>query len=269
MVKGGQIFGDPGRAYPAPSPGAVIRGPAIRVQSVVISMDDPAYVDRQYRTEHHLAARTAVWRAGGQEPWRVALRALVGVHPRRALEVGCGQGAFATQIAATTGAVVVASDLSRRMVAIAARPPVHGLVADVQDLPFADGGFDAGVAVWMLYHVPDLDRGLDELARVIRPGGVVICATNGDGHLAELWRLVGTTRPALKFNRANGREILGEHFRHVDQYDIDAEAVFETREEVVGYLGSIDYSIPPIEAVPMLTGPFVAHGEPTVFVATR
>ncbi len=36
---------------------------------------------------------------------------------------------------------------------------VEAVVGDVQDLPFADGQFDCVVAAWMLYHVPDLDRG--------------------------------------------------------------------------------------------------------------
>ena len=36
-------------------------------------------------------------------------------------------------------------------------------LADVQSLPFADGEFDCVAANWVLYHVPDLDRGLSEL----------------------------------------------------------------------------------------------------------
>ena len=35
----------------------------------------------------------------------------------------------------------------------------------------ADARFDTAVAAWMLYHVPDLDRGLAEIARVLTPGG--------------------------------------------------------------------------------------------------
>ena len=41
------------------------------------------------------------------------------------------------------------------------------------------------VAAWMLYHVPDLDRGLAELARVLRPGGRLVAATNSEHHLDE------------------------------------------------------------------------------------
>ncbi len=44
-------------------------------------------------------------------------------------------------------------------------------VGDVQSLPFADAGFDCVIASWMLYHVPDLDLGVSEIARVLRAGG--------------------------------------------------------------------------------------------------
>ena len=76
------------------------------------------------------------------------------------LEVGCGWGELAEWIARDTGAEVVAVDLSPRMVELARERGVDARVADVQQLPFADGEFDLVVAAWMLYHVPDLDRGL-------------------------------------------------------------------------------------------------------------
>ena len=45
------------------------------------------------------------------------------------------------------------------MVELARARGVDARVGDVQELPFADGAFDCVVAAWMLYHVPDLDRG--------------------------------------------------------------------------------------------------------------
>ena len=41
-------------------------------------------------------------------------------------------------------------------------------------------------ALWMLYHVPDVDRAIAEVRRVLRPGGLFVAVTNGDGHLADL-----------------------------------------------------------------------------------
>ena len=48
------------------------------------------------------------------------------------------------------------------------------------------GAYDVVVAAWMLYHLDDLDAGLAEIRRVLRPGGALVAATNSEGHLADL-----------------------------------------------------------------------------------
>ena len=85
-------------------------------------------------------------------------------------------------------------------------------MADVQELPFADGEFDVAIAAWMLYHVPDLERGVAELARVLRPGGRLVAATNSRFHLLELRELVGSGPSTLKFSREDGEDHLARHF---------------------------------------------------------
>jgi ubiquinone/menaquinone biosynthesis C-methylase UbiE len=57
---------------------------------------------------------------------------------------------------------------------------------DVQALDLPDAAFDAVVANWMLYHVPDRPRALAEIRRVLRPGGTLFSATNGDAHVREI-----------------------------------------------------------------------------------
>src|SRR4029078_7030536 len=90
-------------------------------------------------------------------------------------------------------------DVSPRMVELARARGVDAQVGDVQELPFADGSFDVAVAAWMLYHVPHLDRGLSELARVLRPGGILVAVTNSRYHLLELRELVGSGPSTLSF----------------------------------------------------------------------
>ena len=70
---------------------------------------------------------------------------------------------------------------------------VHAVVGDAQALPFSDAQFDAVLAASMLYHLPDLDAGLAELRRVLRPGGRLVAVTNAPDHLAEIWQLTGET----------------------------------------------------------------------------
>lgn len=232
-------------------------------------MSHPAYVQTQYETEDRLAARASIWLEEGNHPVRVALEAIRRERPRRVLDVGCGQGAFAERVAAETGAAVVAADSSPRMVELAAARGLEALVADVRALPFADGEFDCVVAAWMLYHVPELDRAIAELARVTRPGGLLVAVTNGDGHLAELWRLVGRAPTRLGFGRANGAEHLRRRFRHVEQHDLTARALFRDRAAAASYLSSLHDGEELTARLPPVLEPLEARGESTVFLARR
>jgi SAM-dependent methyltransferase len=90
------------------------------------------------------------------------------------------------------------------MVELARRRGVDARVGDAQDLPFDDGEFDCAVAAWMLYHVPDVDRAIAELARVLRPGGRLVAVTNSQGHLAEIYDLLGQERPPYPFSSEDG-----------------------------------------------------------------
>ena len=139
-------------------------------------LDDPELVAREYADDARLRKRASAYTgvATGIDARETAMAAIRDLAPSRVLEVGCGWGELAEWIQRDTGAEVVAVDLSPRMVELARERGVDARVADVQELPFADGEFDLVVAAWMLYHVPDLDRGLTELARVLRPGGRLV-----------------------------------------------------------------------------------------------
>ena len=90
----------------------------------------------------------------------LAFDAVAEVEPRRVLEVGCGRGELAERVIAPSSACeLVAIDQSERMVELTRARGVDARVGDVQALPFEDAAFDCAVAAWMLYHVPDLDRG--------------------------------------------------------------------------------------------------------------
>ena len=146
-------------------------------------LDDAALVASEYATDARLRRRASVFRTGDVQ--RLAVEAIVEAQPRRVLEVGCGWGELAARVAAETGAEIVAVDVSPRMVELARERGIDARVGDVQQLAFADGEFDCALAAWMLYHVADLDRGLAELARVLRPGGRLVAATNGARSLPE------------------------------------------------------------------------------------
>ena len=56
---------------------------------------------------------------------------------------------------------------------------------DIQDIPFADHEFDVVIANMMLYHVPDLQKGLREVNRVLKEDGAFYCATYGEHGMME------------------------------------------------------------------------------------
>jgi SAM-dependent methyltransferase len=186
--------------------------------------DDPDAVRAEYADETGLSVRTELWaRRTGPRVQDVAFEQLLAAAPRRVLEVGCGRGEFAERIAAA-GIEVVALDQSERMVELTAARGVDARVGDVQALPFGDGEFDAAVASFMLYHVPDLDGVLAELARVLRVGGTLVAATNGYDQLREMWELVGRDLGERRrlFMRENGSELLTPHFVRVRRIDLPA-----------------------------------------------
>jgi SAM-dependent methyltransferase len=166
------------------------------------------------------------------------------------------------------GAEVTFVDLSPRMVELARARGVAAREADVQLLPFADGSFDTVVAAWMLYHVPDLDAGLAEIARVLVQGGALIAVTNSVDHIAELRELLAYPPGAfeLSFSSENGEELLGRHFSRIERFDAEVAVTVRERETLVAYRDSVSVPAGPVPEDVQL--PFVVHGRSTIFVAT-
>jgi SAM-dependent methyltransferase len=237
---------------------------------VIRGSDDPAYVRRQYEDESGLQARKAIYGAiGGLDARDIAFEAVREAQPGRVLEVGCGEGEFAERLVAELDVDVVALDQSARMVELAVCRGVDARVGDVQELPFEDGSFDVAVAAWMLYHVPQLERALNELARVLRSRGRLVAVTNRANHLEEMFRLVGIERWELPFGAENGAELLADHFARVELRDATGTVTFTDAEPIRRYLRSSERLSVYEPRVPELDQPLVAHRRNVVFVAEK
>jgi SAM-dependent methyltransferase len=232
-------------------------------------LDDEDYVRGQYGSTEKLETRISVWQpdADGGSPQDVALVALAEVRPGRLLEVGCGTGALAARCVVELRCEVVALDSSEEMVAATRERGIEAVVGDVQRLPFDDATFDAALAAWMLYHVPDRNRAIGELARVLRPDGRLVAITTGRDHLAELGRLVGAEKYEASFSRENGRAQLERHFEHVECHDVRSKAVFADRAAAASYLATLERGAL-AERLPEFGKPLEAHGSLAVFVAS-
>jgi SAM-dependent methyltransferase len=184
---------------------------------------EPSLIASQYATEAPLEARRSIYTdIDGPDAREIAFAAVAEVTPARVLEVGGGPGELSDRIGRELGAEVVMVDSSPRMVELARARGVDARVGDVQDLSFGDGDFDCAVAAWMLYHVPDLDRALSELRRVLRPGGRLVAVTNGREHMQELRRLAGEWAWEARFRREEAAGLLERHFRSVERRDVNA-----------------------------------------------
>jgi SAM-dependent methyltransferase len=119
----------------------------------------------------------------------------------RVLDVAAGTGnaaiAAARCLADVTATDYVPELLDRgRTRAEAERLPVTFEVADAENLPYADGSFDAVFSVVGVMFAPDQERAAAELTRVCRPGGTIGLANwTPDGFIGEMFRTVGRRVP--------------------------------------------------------------------------
>jgi ubiquinone/menaquinone biosynthesis C-methylase UbiE len=101
-------------------------------------------------------------------------------------------------------------------------------VVDAQAIPFEDSSFDLVMANAMLYHVPDVDKAISEIRRVLKPGGRFYAGTGGLHHMKELDEFVrehmASKLPGVftmlgnvteQFALENGTEKLSKHFANV------------------------------------------------------
>jgi ubiquinone/menaquinone biosynthesis C-methylase UbiE len=97
-----------------------------------------------------------------------------------AVDVGCGTGRALPALRAAVGPAgrVMGVDLTPRMLAAARDSAAAGdallVLADARHLPLATASVDAVFAAGLVTHLPDTDAGLRELARVTRPGGLLV-----------------------------------------------------------------------------------------------
>jgi demethylmenaquinone methyltransferase/2-methoxy-6-polyprenyl-1,4-benzoquinol methylase len=147
---------------------------------------------------------------GGRDvAWRkLAVReALRHVNPvdARVLDVATGTGDLAIALRNARAGEVVGLDFSAAMLAEAAQkdsqrpigPPIAWVEGDAMSLPFPDASFDAVTVGFGLRNMPSYESALNEMARVLKPGGMLVC--------------LETTQPSLPLLR----EGIGVYFQMV------------------------------------------------------
>jgi len=175
------------------------------------------------------------------------------------LELGCGNGGqWESQIdRLPDNCCLTLSDYSEGMVG-AVKKKFSGQFrnidfkqVDIQDIPFGDESFDVVIANHMLYHVPDLDKALLEVRRVLKTGGYFYVATNGNGGLRPFLHNALKQFDAettaftqeISFNLENGKAILAPYFSSVERIDYeDSLSITETQDLMDWIKSTITFS---------------------------
>jgi demethylmenaquinone methyltransferase/2-methoxy-6-polyprenyl-1,4-benzoquinol methylase len=134
-----------------------------------------------------------VMTAGLDRRWRQVTIEQVVRPGDRVLDACCGTGDLAIAAQHGGAGVVVGLDFAERMLEVARRkePAIEWVRGDMLALPFDDGSFDAATVGFGVRNVDDLEAGLLELRRVLRPGGRlgILEITTPRGVLAPFYRL--------------------------------------------------------------------------------
>jgi ubiquinone/menaquinone biosynthesis C-methylase UbiE len=120
----------------------------------------------------------------------------------------------------------------------------------------------------MLYHVPDLDRALAEIARVLVPGGRLVAATNSERSLRELWSMLGSPSARTHaFSAENGEAPLLRRFARVERREANGTIRFASREAARAYVAASVTRAHLADDLPQWEGPLEATMAVSVFVA--
>ena len=169
----------------------------------------------------------------------------------RVLELGCGTGDMWTKNTALIEKCgeLILTDFSEGMIQtahinIGDFPNVKYHVVDIQEIPFETNSFDIVIANMMLYHVPDLDKGLSEVKRVLKENGNFYCATYGEHgiieFIAELLKPYGVKDKLNKcFTLQNGKLILARHFPCVEMMEYIDSLEVTNVDDILDYIYSL------------------------------
>ena len=151
----------------------------------------------------------------------------------RVLDVGCGPGGLTRELASRVGAAAVAAiDPAPQFAAACAErnPGADVRVGVAEELPWADGDFDAVLSSLVIGFMTDPDRGVREMARVTRPGGVVAACmwdttAGGMTALRTFWDAVRQVDPGAEGERrmaGTAEGDIAERFRRAGLEDVVA-----------------------------------------------
>lgn len=117
---------------------------------------------------------------------------------------------------------------------------IHYEVVNAEELPYEDERFDIVIANMMLYHIPNLDKALSEIRRVLKKNGIFYCATYGENGVESFINqmLNVQTERQHTFTLQNGKDILEHWFPSVEKLEYVDKLRISDRSDLVEYIQS-------------------------------
>ena len=213
-----------------------------------MSIADKQTVKNQYVTSEKLETRISIHDkySRNKEPFGDWIAQHYHLQPgEQVLELGCGTGSMWRNIALPQGCSLTLTDLSPGMLSTAKLNTTHlgaaYAVCDAMALPWADESFDVVIANMMLYHVPDIDKALGEIRRVLRKGGRFYAATFGEhGAVEAVLGMLGLPCTANhRFTLQNGAAQLNRFFSQADIFQRPDALDITNLDDLIAYLHSM------------------------------
>lgn len=169
----------------------------------------------------------------------------------RLLELGCGNGKLWQENKIDLrNREIFLSDISEGMVEEVRNKlgsDFNCIVADAEKIPFKDAYFDSIIANHVLFYLNDLNQGLKEISRVLKPNGVLYCSTYGKSHMKEITDIVQSFDSRINlsnhslydvFGLENGECILKQYFTSVQRMDYQDSLEITESKPLIDYIMS-------------------------------
>ena len=167
------------------------------------------------------------------------------------LELGCGNGKLWQENGIDLrNREIFLSDISEGMVEEVRNKlgsDFNCIVADAEKIPFKDEYFDSIIANHVLFYLNDLDLGLKEISRVLKPDGILYCSTYGKNHMKEITEIVQNFDSRINlsnhslydiFGLENGEGILKEYFFNIQRMDYKDSLEITESKPLIDYIMS-------------------------------
>ena len=168
----------------------------------------------------------------------------------RILELGCGTGSmWIGKNSIIEKSKLILSDFSSGMLEttktnLSNYKNIEYQVIDIQDIPYPDKTFGIVIANMMLYHVPNINKALEEVKRVLKDDGVFYCATYGEhgiiDYLSKLLFSCGIEDKTNKnFTLQNGKPLLEAYFNQVNRLNYEDSLAVTNVDDLIDYIYSL------------------------------